>query len=1337
MRTLPAGTVTFLFTDIEGSTRLLHQLGDVYAAVLADQRRLLREAFARHGGVEVDTQGDSFFVAFADPRRALAAAADAQTALARHAWPDGTAVRVRMGLHTGEPLVADDHYVGVDVHRGARIAAAAHGGQALVSERTRELAGDATPGALRDLGAHRLKDLPEPERLYQLVIDGLPSSFPPPRVYEDALEAAGLPDYSLPPADVPCPYKGLVAFERDDAELFFGREQLVENLAGRLEDAHFLAVVGASGSGKSSLVGAGIVPELQRRDGRLRVAVFSPGERPLAQLTAVGDARLLVVDQFEEVFTLCRDEAERRAFIDVLLAAAERGTRVVIALRADFYGHSAAYPRLAAALEDHQALVGPMSEEELRRAIERPADGAGLILEPGLVEGILRDVVGEPGALPLLSHSLLETWKRRSGRMLTLIGYLQAGGVQGAIAKTAETVYRDALSPEQQGLARNIFLRLTELGEGTEDTRRRVAIAELPPRPELVDDVNKVLRTLADARLVSIGEGTVEVAHEALIRHWPTLRRWLDEDREGRLVHRRLTQAAHEWDAADRDPALLYRGTRLGGASDWAVAHDNELNELERGFLRASREAELHEIETMRRRNRRLRVLLAATGMALAVAIVAGVLALNQRNTARATALTADAQRLGAEALTEDRLDRALLLARAGVELEETARTRSNLLAALLRAPDAAIGVLRGTGDAPVFATAVSPNGRVLAIGDESAAVTTFDTTSRRKLGEYRIAPIGGGVVQDVEFSPDGRTLAVTGYSPAGLVLDLVDARALELRSRAVLPPFPETVDFVAAIPRFVSGGGDVLVLQGFPDGPARSVLMRVDGDTGTVEGMPLRVGGAALDILPTRDGRRVFVTSPDDDATLEIDAESLRVVGRHPVGGLAGALSPDGGALAVGSRDGTVRLLDLRSQEVRRFPRRHGAGVLDMAFTPDGRTLVSSDADGAAIAWDAARGQVREVLSAHRGPVWKLALSRDGDTLYSGGDDGRVILWDLAADRRLARSFSLRQEFEDISTPRGIAVSPDGETLAFTGRGGTIELFDTATLQRKRSVQAIRGFAAAAAFSPDGRLLAVGGERGQVSLWDGRTLTAAGALAGLSGDVQAVAFSPDGESLAAADVVAGGAGVRVWSVRRRALIAGAASPGPSLAFSPDGRLIALSALDGPTEIRDARTGSLVERLPTAGLSRSVAFSTDGSMLAVGHFDGGGQLYSTETWKPIGRRFEAHTQRITNVEFTRDGRTLATSSADGTVLLWDVDTQEPIGPLPVEPDTFVSAALSPDGSQLFAVSTGLRGIRLAIDPRVWKRHACVVAGRELTQREWTDALPGRRYRTVCSGDGSP
>ena len=1335
---LPGGTVTFLFTDIEGSTRLLHALGDRYADVLADHRRLLRDAFTRNGGVEVDTQGDSFFVAFPEPDGAVAAARDAQRSLAAHPWPDGAALRVRMGLHTGEPLVAEDHYVGIDVHVGARIAAAAYGGQVLVSDRTRGLA---PSHVFRDVGAHRLKDLPEPERLYQLVIDGLPSSFPPPRAHVDAPAAAGLPDYSLPPADVPCPYKGLAAFEPADEDVFFGREELVKDLVGRLHDGAFLAVVGASGSGKSSLVRAGIVPAMLRGDASLRHAIVTPGVRPLAALESAGDARLLVVDQFEEVFTLCRDEGERRAFIDALLDAAESGRRVVISLRADFYGHCAVYPRLAAALEERQALVGPMSEEELRRAIERPAERAGLVLEPGLVEGILRDVVGQPGALPLLSHSLLETWKRRSGRMLTLIGYLQAGGVQGAIARTAETVYREALTPDQQALARNVFLRLTELGEGTEDTRRRVAIAELTPRAEQRAAVDEVLRTLADARLVTIGEGTVEVAHEALIRHWPTLRAWLDEDREGRLTHRRVTEAAQEWDATGRDPALLFRGTRLAGASEWALANESELNELEHEFLDASRDAELHEIEATRRRNRRLRALLAAAVAALAVALVAGVLALNQRNTARATALTADAQRLGAEALTEERIDRALLLARAGVELEETARTRGNLLAALLRSPPAAIGLLGGTGDAQIFTAALSPDGRVLAIGDAPGIVTTFDTSTRRKLGEYQIgAAIGAGLVQAVAFSPEGDTLAVTGYSrfvDPTLVLDLVDADTLERRSRVVLE-FPEPAPLVVAAPAFTADGGDVLVLQGVPPlepVAPRSELQRIDGSTGAVE-RTLRIGRAAIDLVSTPDRRRVFVPSALDDSTVEIEAASLRVVRRHPAGGEAGALSPDGATLALGSVDGTVRLLDLRSSRDRPLPGEHEGRVLSVAFAAGGEVLVSADFEGEIIAWDAATGQLRERFSAHAGPVWKLAVSPDGRTLYSASDDGRVFLWDVPGDRRLVRSFALDRPFsEDLQTPRGVAVSPDGATLAVTNDDGTVDLLETRTLRTRGTVEAMPGlFAAAVAFSPDGRLLAVAGERGEVTLWDARTLAPAGRLEGLSTTVQAVAFSPDGELVAAAEVGGPRPSLHLWSVRRRTVVVQSPNtPAASLAFSPDGRLIALAAGDGGAEIRDARTAELLETLPAEGISRSVAFSPDGDLLAVGQFDGNAQLYSTEAWEAQGRRLEAGTQRITAVEFSPDGRSLLTSSAGGTVQLWDVETQEALGSaLTVEPETFVAATFAPDGSDLFAVSTTERGARLASTPGAWKRHACLVAGRELTEREWSDAVPDRPYRKVCS-----
>ncbi len=383
-------------------------------------------------------------------------------------------------------------------------------------------------------------------------------------------------------------------------------------------------MIGASGSGKSSLVRAGVIPALRKGrtllDGsqppegseNWHVHVITPTAHPIEALaleltrnsesvTAAAtlmddmlqDSRslalylarqypkehiLLVLDQFEELFTLCRDEFEREAFIDNLLGTIQPGGEritLILTLRADFYAHLAQYPELRDAVAQQQEYIGPMTMEELRRAIEEPARRAHWEFEPGLVDLILRDVGEEPGALPLLSHALLETWKRRAGHTLTLKGYADAGGVRGAIAHTAETLYQ-SLSAEEQAIARDIFLRLTELGEGTEDTRRRASFDELVSHAEDRRST-PVLNALADARLVTLSEDTAEVAHEALIREWPTLREWLNQDREGLKLHRRLTEAAYEWELLGRDPGAFYRGAHLAQAREWAALHPRRL----------------------------------------------------------------------------------------------------------------------------------------------------------------------------------------------------------------------------------------------------------------------------------------------------------------------------------------------------------------------------------------------------------------------------------------------------------------------------------------------------------------------------------------------------------------------------------------------------------------------------------------------------------------------------------------------------------------------------------------------------------------------------------------
>jgi transcriptional regulator with XRE-family HTH domain len=431
------------------------------------------------------------------------------------------------------------------------------------------------------------------------------------------------------PAPGIAPYKGLLFFDQADSDLFFGRETLTTHLVDRVTDlaidpsSRFLAVVGASGSGKSSLVRAGLTVALQRAVWKIHL--FTPTADPLKMLAAnyrpsgVNNVQnhLVLVDQFEETFTLCRDENERSAFIENLISIARdmsAKTTVVIALRADFYSHCAQYPLLREAVAAKQEYIGQMTQAELHRAIEEPAKYGGWEFEPGLVDLLLNDIgvdgtgQPEPGSLPLLSHALLATWERRCGRTFTHEGYHASGGVRSAIAETAESVFTDQLNQAQQDLARDIFLRLTELGEGTEDTRRRATLNELAHNSEEAIQLRAVLNTLAEARLITLNEDTAEVAHEALIREWQRLHEWLTEDREGLLLHHHLTDSALEWEARGHDTAELYRGARLAQTHEWASANEERLNAAERAFIAASIEQEQHAaVEREAQRQRELK----------------------------------------------------------------------------------------------------------------------------------------------------------------------------------------------------------------------------------------------------------------------------------------------------------------------------------------------------------------------------------------------------------------------------------------------------------------------------------------------------------------------------------------------------------------------------------------------------------------------------------------------------------------------------------------------------------------------------------------------------------
>lgn len=740
------------------------------------------------------------------------------------------------------------------------------------------------------------------------------------------------------------------------------------------------------------------------------------------------DARIvLVVDQFEEVFTLCDDETERQAFFDNLLYAARvPGGRctVVVTMRADFYPRCSAYPDLAQQFSRDHYLVSPLGTDGLRAAIAEPAARVGLEFEAGLVATILDDVENEPGALPLLEHALLELWQQRAGQMLTLEAYRRVGGVSGALARRAELIY-DRLDEPQREALRRTMLRLTQPGDGAEDTRRRSTMNELEGDVASAPDVQRVIQILVDARLLTVGGDstgarTVDVAHEALIRGWPRLRGWIDADRAGLREHRRITEAAQEWERLGRDESALYRGARLATAEEWRSHYDTALNALEREFLNTSAARARQERRAARRRTRQI---IAGLSLGLLLTTSLAVVALLQRESAQSSdqrALAASryafAQQLSerARALFSSDPELGLRLALEAVKIQANEISTQTLREALLRIPLASTIPDHGGVATP---GALSRDGTRLALAREGG-VDIWEPLTGQQIATLAL-PSDAPLM--LEFSPDGRYLAIGAVGGGVILWDTANGTSRALTSSG------------AAISGLqFSADGRLLLSLHSTDG-AR--LWHVaDGAAATVIASDAQLGTLA-------DADRLVITSDTLGNTSAWDAATGAHVARLPAEGgtLTGLLAAPGRAQVVLlTAFDPIRVWDVRSGTVLR-----PAGMLgelrahDGAISADGKWLALAGRFGFTGVWDIETWT--RVSAAPGGTLLTLRayISETGDAAAVLASDGRIHLWSTDAPQTTAElltpDWNIGNVTLNAAQQRIVITSLTGEVLLFS----------------------------------------------------------------------------------------------------------------------------------------------------------------------------------------------------------------------------------------------------------------------------------------------------------------
>ncbi|MCD2442549.1 PQQ-binding-like beta-propeller repeat protein [Agromyces sp. SYSU K20354] len=1163
--------------------------------------------------------------------------------------------------------------------------------------------------------------------------------------HDDSLE----PRIATTSTSTACPYRGLQPFGVDDEEDFFGRDVDIEAALARLATSRFLAVSGASGSGKSSLVRAGVVPALQRRGDR--VVILTPEHALDARIReAVWSGRaadVVVVDQFEEVFHA--GEADVDAAARAIAEAAVTGTTIILVVRSDFLDDCAGHPDLAPLVAESVHLVGPMAPAALREAIEAPARRAGLRLEPGLVELMLRDATGEAGALPHLSHALVETWIRREGATLTVAGYEASGGISGAIAQSADRLYQ-AMDPDQRVTCHWLLLRLVALGPDGSPVRRRV-----PSRPLRADaSREQVLSMLARSRLVSAGADSVEVAHESLATAWPRLRAWLEEDADGARILTAVAAAAEAWNAAGRPEDDLLRGARLQAAIEWRDAAPRDLTDVELAFLdaceaRATAEREQFEERARRdrRQNRRLRAMLGvAAGLVVllagagSVAVVSSREASAQRDSATIEALVGTALALR----SSERDVSALLAAEAFRRWPEDPRTRSGLM-----------GVLQGAGGFlgnAVLAQSGNAYGSLIP-GTEEMLVVMADGETAVRDAET------GGVVQELDlgFRPgldEPRPLVeVSGDGRVGAMLWPAETQPIGVTWYGTSPQS----DLVA----FDLVRGERIL------GP-----VRLQAGTGA---LTVNADGSIIAVADARDGTVTLVTSPGgamreiaDDHPVALDRDSM-----------AAALAFDhGGRLVVGRLDDRVDMIDPASATISAsFPVPDSSAHVAIAFGEASGIAVASG-DRGLVAFEPDDGQVRwstPIGRPYTRPCNGLAVSERMQRVYCGTPFGRIEVFDLADGAPLRE--------EELGPLYG-AVGPidvDSDGMELTTISASHPIISRWRLDENGPGRRLvaPGRMVVGPYSYDGASILVAPQA--VIPSDGWVVEGTTVMDVATGDDtyrfdepamnigwasedRLFAQSADDEVTRLVDTSRGEpVGKSRWGLW-------------ALWPSPEGTTLYAVRRDGWIQDVDPRTGQAVgDSWRVEGFPVWISVSPDGDRLAVTYWTDGtsedvedGSASDERGWalaivsaaehrvlfdEPV--RLGAHvlledggliglednrmgryeTEPISRVgtvpgvagglyqpSLSRDARTLLVSTADGNGLLYDAPTGERLGePFPTDDKTLAGSMLRPDGLEV-AISMPEGIVVWDIDPDHQFEYVCRLAGRDLTENEWRTYL---------------